>query len=373
MEEIKEYSERVFHLARLALAGRPQDVQMCIRRLARWLRTVDPAAAAKLEELLTQSPTRQAPMRSESMSAVPVDPDTRLQLARTEYPVTLDAQPIWPDETGDCLRQLVSERRREADLERAGISPTRTVLLTGAPGLGKTLAARWVAHELDRPLLTLDLSAVMSSFLGRTGNNVRHVLDYAKGMNCILLLDEFDAVAKRRDDTGEIGELKRLVAVLLQEVDDWPATGLLMAATNHPGLLDPAVWRRFEMVVQFPQPTDQQVRQAIDLFLGKEIVPDQAKDVAALCLKGLSFSDIEREINRIRRDAVLTDQSAEARLLVAVRGRTKNLSLPDRKAIAVALTQQGFTQHEVSRWTGLARETIRTATQQAQPTNTEEN
>ena len=74
----------------------------------------------------------------------------------------------------------------------------------------------------------------MSSFLGRTGGNLRLVLDYAKGQDCILLLDELDAIAKRRDDATEVGELKRLVTVLLQEIDDWPATGLLLAATNHP-------------------------------------------------------------------------------------------------------------------------------------------
>ena len=94
----------------------------------------------------------------------------------------------------------------------------------------------------------------MSSFLGRTGNNVRNVLDFAKGVSCVFLLDEFDAIAKRRDDAVEVGELKRLVTVLLQEIDQWPASGLLIAATNHYNLLDPAVWRRFELVVGFPMP-----------------------------------------------------------------------------------------------------------------------
>ena len=99
------------------------------------------------------------------------------------------------------------------------MDPTRSALFTGPPGVGKTLAAKWMARELGQPLAILDLSAVMSSFLGRTGSNVRAVLDFARDRRCILLLDEFDAVAKRRDDTSEIGELKRLVTVLLQEID----------------------------------------------------------------------------------------------------------------------------------------------------------
>jgi hypothetical protein len=126
-----------------------------------------------------------------------------------------------------------------------GISHACPVTTKVAQDLGDTLAARVLARTLGRPLLILDLAAVMSSFLGRTGGNLRHVLDYAKSIECVLLLDELDAIAKRRDDAGEIGELKRLVTVLIQEIDDWPSSGLLVAATNHPELLDPAIWRRF--------------------------------------------------------------------------------------------------------------------------------
>ncbi|TGV70329.1 AAA family ATPase, partial [Mesorhizobium sp. M00.F.Ca.ET.158.01.1.1] len=110
-----------------------------------------------------------------------------------------------------ALDTLVAERKDIENLHKAGWEPTRTVLFTGAPGVGKTLGARWLARELNRPLLILDLAAVMSSYLGRTGTNLRHVLDYAKTLDCVLLLDELDAIAKRRDDRGQIGALKRLV------------------------------------------------------------------------------------------------------------------------------------------------------------------
>ena len=170
------------------------------------------------------------------MNAIPVDIDTRLQLARPEYPVELDIEPVWTDSIRQKLEQIIFERHQEKDLYAAGLHPTRTALFTGPPGVGKTLAARWIAKKLDRPLIVLELSAVMSSFLGRTGSNIRNIFDYAKGVNCVLLLDELDAVAKRRDDAVEIGELKRLVTVLLQGIDDWPPTGILLAATNHQGV-----------------------------------------------------------------------------------------------------------------------------------------
>ena len=105
--------------------------------------------------------------------------------------------------------------------------------------------AAWCPAPDPRPLSGDEL------LLGRTGANLRQVLDYAKQTPGVLLLDELDAVAKRRDDDAEIGELKRLVTVLLQEIDDWPPGNLLLAATNHPELLDPAAWRRFEAVLEF--------------------------------------------------------------------------------------------------------------------------
>ena len=286
MDENGIKGDDIVQIARLALAGRPQDVQTYIRRLARRYQTELPAVAAQLAELLQGAPTRQSPLRREAAAPVPVDLESRLQLLRIEETPALEVEPIWEASVKRALDQILSERQHNEELFKQGLSPTRSIIFTGPPGVGKTLAARWIARELHRPLLTLDLSAVMSSFLGRTGANVRHVLDYAKSVEGVLLLDELDSIAKRRDDATDVGELKRLVTVLLQEIDDWPATGLLLAATNHAALLDPAVWRRFEMRVEFPMPAAAAVRQAIETFLGSGKAPTAWKDVLAVTLRG---------------------------------------------------------------------------------------
>lgn len=358
-------NEELVQMARLALTGRPQDVQAFLRRLARRHRGELPELAAQLTQLLQEAPTRQTPLRREAAAPIPVDLETRLQLLRIEERPSLDVEPIWDAPIRRALQQIISERQRDEELQRQGLAPTRSVIFTGPPGVGKTLAARWIARELHRPLLTLDLSAVMSSFLGRTGANVRHVLDYAKSVRAVLLLDELDSIAKRRDDSTDVGELKRLVTVLLQEIDDWPATSLLIAATNHADLLDPAVWRRFEMRVEFPMPNDAAVRQAIETFMGSNKASDTWRDVLGVTLRGLSFSDIERAVMLARRAAVTRDIPIEEALGEVVQNRIEPLPRRERGQIAMWLTEAGVSQRQVHELTGVSRDTIRKKSRQA--------
>jgi SpoVK/Ycf46/Vps4 family AAA+-type ATPase len=362
MAKNEDNLDELVQMARLALAGRPQDVQTYIRRLARRYQGELPALAAQLTELLQDAPTRQSPLRREAPAPVPVDLESRLQLLRIEDAPALDIEPIWQTGVERALSQIISERSREEELLKQGLSPTRSIIFTGPPGVGKTLAARWLARKLRRPLMILDLSAVMSSYLGRTGANVRHVLDYAKGVNGILLLDELDSIAKRRDDATDVGELKRLVTVLLQEIDDWPASGLLIAATNHADLLDPAVWRRFEMRVEFPMPNDAAVRQAIATFMGASKKLGAWTDVLAVTLRGLSFSDIEREVMLARRAAVTRDIPLEDALGETVQSRVEPLPRRERGQIAMWLTEAGISQRQVHDLTGVSRDTIRKKT-----------
>jgi len=289
---------------------------------------------------------------------LPVDNESRLQLAKYEEPPPTNISPILRSDISAKVERITSERLREAELYRVDLHPTRTALFTGPPGVGKTLATRWIAATLRRPLVTLDLSAVMSSFLGRTGNNLRQVLDYAKTTNCVLLLDEFDAIAKRRDDTTELGELKRLVTVLLQEIDDWPPSGLLIAATNHAALLDPAIWRRFEAIVEFPLPDDNLIELAARRFLGADADAVPTSALVAL-FRGSSFSDIERSIADVRRESVMARQPVSAVWTGLLLSRAKNMPRHDRHKLAEDLVSLGLSQHEVHRITGVSRDTLR--------------
>lgn len=358
--DLRDIDRDLVQLARLALAGRPQDVQTYVTRMSRKYQKENPELGEALGELLKLAPTRQTPLRGGGVATIPVDRDTRLELLRHELNPELEHEPIWADAVRDQLHQIVSEHQRCDALRRRGLAPTKTAIFTGPPGVGKTLAARWLARQLDRPLLTLDLSAVMSSFLGRTGANVRHVLDYAKDVECVLLIDELDAVAKRRDDDQEVGELKRLVTVLLQEIDDWPDGGLLVAASNHHELLDPAIWRRFESHIEFPLPESEAVALAVRLFVEPEDrLDDSWLKALSQLLVGRSYSDIERDLKSLRRQSALSELPLADHLPLLVVSHMVGRTKAEQKVIAQRLREAGLSQRAVSDLTGLSRDTLR--------------
>ena len=360
MNDTNSLPKMILDLSRLALSGKPRDVQMYVKKISRQLKAEMPELSVSLLKLLQENPTSESPFRSATMATVPVDRDSRLQLMKFEHPVDVDVEPIWAPEVQNSLDQVIKERRHAGALLDAGLNLTHSLLFSGEPGVGKTLAARWLAKQLNLPLLILDLSAVMSSYLGRTGANVRNVFDYARGLNCVLFLDEIDAIAKKRDDIAEIGELKRLVTVLLQEIDDWQNNNsILIAATNHPALLDPAVWRRFDIVLNFPMPTLDETNLAVRTFLCECTDQSSWHNILTLLLKEKSYSDIERDVMRIRRQAILNNISLEDAIKEWVSERVKSMSHGDRQRIAIELVGAGLSQRIACEWTGVSRDTIR--------------
>lgn len=353
-----DLTESLLQLARIALTGRDQDIQLVVHRTSKKIKVTHPDLSEELVKLLQEAPTRSTPLRKQANTPLPVDVDSRLHLLRIES-ADLEHDLVLSGELKIALNQAISERRNTKALMNHGLHPTKSILFTGPPGVGKTMAAKWIAKQLGKPLFILDLAAVMSSYLGRTGNNIRFVLEYAKNADCVLLLDELDAIAKRRDDTSEIGELKRLVTVLLQEIDDWPSSGILIAATNHPALLDPAVWRRFELVLKFENPSISQIKELITALLtGHTVNIDQWNQILPFLLEGQSFSEIERQIQNIRKTSVIQNEPIE-NLLTAMLNDIKKLPKEQKINIAEALIDNGISQRQTSELTGIARETLR--------------
>lgn len=367
MGEMNELQSDLAQVIRLALAEQSEDVRLYVARLIRKYRGSAPELAEQMDLYLrSKVPRTSAPMRkpaqpAQPTQALPVDDESRLSLLKVFKDAPDREQPLLAVDLEEALSQLIQERRQIARLASSGLSPTRSAIFVGPPGVGKTLTARWLAAQLGAPLYVLDLTAVMSSLLGRSGTNLRAALDFAKRTPCVLLLDEIDAIAKRRSDDTDIGELKRLVTVIMQEVDEWPATGLLLAATNHPELIDPALWRRFDLVIDFKAPDVGAVKDAVKRFLG----PDYALfgrwiDILTLAFSGESFSDIERDIQRFRRAVALGTASDADLIEEFVKSRALVLNRQARIDLAVLLAKQTrLSQHTVSDITGVSRDTIR--------------
>jgi SpoVK/Ycf46/Vps4 family AAA+-type ATPase len=357
MAHVIDIEAQFVHLARLALAGRTNDVELLSRKTLTRLSDSRPDLANEIRKVLSESATATEIARSRGAAVpLPVDIDSRLELLKREPTPRVETEPIWAPVVRFELEALLHERERADELSVAGLSPSRSVLLVGPPGLGKTLAARWLAEKLLRPLLTLDLASVMSSFLGKTGSNIRVVLDFARRQPCVLLLDEFDAIAKRRDDTAEIGELKRLVTVLMQAIDEWPADGLLVAATNHPELLDPAIWRRFERIIEFPFPTEQEIEQLLHGLVADQLSEATVRTVATL-FKGKSYAEVTREVMRAKRHAILNGKDLSV-LLTTLSAPKERGSQKTRLAWAKELRSKGYSEREISQRTGLSRQTL---------------
>lgn len=367
MDELPSFANDLVQLARLAISEKGPDVRLFTARLVRKYRKSHPAIAAKLEAELRARPERAfSPFRraatSEATSASPPESsESSLSLLRMWDPSSASPEPILATAVRDTLEQLVAERLQGAKLASRGLTPSKSAIFVGPPGVGKTLTARWIASQLGLPLLVLDLAAVISSYLGRSGANVRSAFDHAKAVPSVLLIDEIDAIAKRRSDDADVGELKRLVTVIMQELDEWPASGLLLAATNHDELIDRALWRRFDLVVQFPLPGDEELREAIQRFAGTERGAFAGLEPALVTLfRGKSLSDVERAIRRTRRALALGRSSADGILDELLRERPDEMSRRDRIELAVALSKTGgVSQHRIATVTGVSRDTIR--------------
>lgn len=364
---MNELQTDLAQVIRLALAEQAEDVRLFVARLVRKYRNTDPELAEQMDLYLrtknnkTRAPLRKVMSPQVTDQTLPVDDDSRLSLLKVFKDTADRERPLLSNDLEETLNQLIQERRQTERLAAMGLLPTRSAIFVGQPGVGKTVTARWLAAQLNVPLYVLDLTAVMSSLLGRSGGNLRAALDFAKCTPCVLLLDEIDAIAKRRSDDSDIGELKRLVTVILQEVDEWPATGLLLAATNHPELIDPALWRRFDLVIEFKSPDISAVKEAVKRFLG----PDYALfgrwiDILAFAFNGESFSDIERDIQRFRR-AVALGTTSDAELIEEfVKSRASTLDHQARIDFAVLLAKQSrLSQHSIKEITGVSRDTIR--------------
>lgn len=207
---------------------------------------------------------------------------------------TLDSLVI-VDEIRKKLDLIVQENHKSEILRSYGLRPISRALFCGPSGCGKTVGAEAIAQALYLPLVLVRFDAVVSSYLGETAANLRKVFDFARSRPMVVLFDEFDAIGKHRTDEEEHGELKRVVNSFLQMLDNYRGETLLIAATNHQGLLDSALWRRFDEIVYFGRPGTGAIEEVLCRNV-RQIGLDASINLSEISSKlvGLSHADAER-------------------------------------------------------------------------------
>lgn len=256
----------------------------------------------------------QSSVVKDALMSQPVDQESRLSIIDVSYHQNDDTKLVLSDAVKSKVDDFQDTIHMKERMDEIGLDLNMSLLLYGDPGCGKTSVAQYIANQLDLPLITARLDTLVSSLLGNTAKNIRRIFDYARKQPCVLFLDEFDAIAKARDDKHEMGELKRVVNSLLQNIDEFCQDGILIAATNHHELLDSAIWRRFQSIIEIPKPGETEISKFLDTIIG-DIPNDFMNDSKRIhnisnAFVGMTYADIKRVLQNAIKKYLLKNEDS---------------------------------------------------------------
>lgn len=249
----------------------------------------------------------------DSFSTKPVDTESRMDIVEVTSPQIDSCQVVLSKYSQEAVHAFIRSYTQRDALLKSGIDASSSLLLYGPPGCGKTTVAQLISSITALPLVTARLDGLVSSLLGSTAKNIRKIFDYASQRECILFLDEFDVIAKLRDDKNELGELKRVVNSLIQNIDAFSNGSILIAATNHHELLDPAIWRRFNTIITLENPQKEEIFRLLQNLLNDKdtnfMTNSKKLDGLSNALIGFSHSDIKTIVLNAMRSIVLSGKT----------------------------------------------------------------
>ena len=250
-------------------------------------------------ELLGRDPTPISKPRGELANLVAVS-----------YPRDTLARMVTSDSVRERLLRIIREQRHFQRLREHGLTPRRRLLLTGPPGTGKTLTASVLAGELGLPLFLVRLEVLISKFLGETAAKLRLIFDAVRDTRGVYLFDEFDAIASQRGLSNEVGEIRRVLNSFLQFIEHNDSHSLIVAATNHPELLDHAVYRRFDDVIEYDLPSPSQVADTLRGRVREFAGSDVDWEALGVVANGLSYAEITRAADEAMKDVIIGDRTS---------------------------------------------------------------
>ncbi len=298
---LKSYGKKddeQFYAVAMQLAA--HEARLGHGKLARELRSlIDDSRVARPAARRVARPVPLASPRGELAGLLCVSyPDSRLQ------------DMVLPEQLLRRLRRVLREQRQQSKLLSHGLPPRSKLLLVGPPGSGKTMTARSLAGELKLPLFTILLDGVITKFMGETAAKLRLVFDAIRETRGVYLFDEFDAIGGQRGLTNDVGEIRRVLNSFLHFLEEADSTSLIVAATNHPDLLDPALFRRFDDVVEYSLPSAELARRTFEDRL--QALQTKGVDWTSVveASLGLSYAEIAKACEDAAKEAILENTGA---------------------------------------------------------------
>ncbi|MFP1924992.1 AAA family ATPase [Lonsdalea quercina] len=259
-------------------------------------------------------------------------------LLHVSYPENRLADMVLDDTVHDQLQRILKEQRMFARIREHGLSPRRKLLLVGPPGTGKTMTASVLAGELGLPIFLVRLDALITKFMGETAAKLRQVFDAISEVRGVYFFDEFDAIGSQRGLANDVGEIRRVLNSFLQMIEQDQSNSMIIAATNHPEILDYALFRRFDDIIEYHLPTIDQAADLIRSRLGSYVPKPFPLKAVAKKAEGLSYAEIRRAVDEAIKEAIMHD---EEKIRVDILGKV----LTERQQFSKRITKKGLSDH----------------------------
>lgn len=283
--------------------------------------------AIELRDMIDAAKTRFVSGESDKLVPLAKPRGELANLLSVTYPQNRLLDMVLDEKALAQLKQVIKEQRQFARIREHGLAPRRKLLLVGPPGTGKTMTASVLAGELGVPLFLVRLDSLITKFMGETAAKLRQVFDSITNMRGVYFFDEFDAIGSHRGMANDVGEIRRVLNSFLQMIEHDQSNSLIVAATNHPEILDYALFRRFDDLIEYKLPTPEQIAGLIRSRLGSFLPKRLAVKAIAVKANGLSYAEICRAVDGAIKEAIMHDQDS-------VKEASLNRMLEERRRIS---------------------------------------
>ena len=263
--------------------------------------------AEELRALVDEAKARRGLPPQGGMKAIPISrPRGELAgLLTVTYPKARRREMVLDDALSSQLERIIREQRQAAQILAHGLSPRRKLLLMGPPGTGKTMTASVLAGELGLPLFQVRLDGLITKFMGETASKLRQVFEATNRTRGVYFFDEFDAIGSQRGLANDVGEIRRILNSFLQMIEQDESHSLIVAATNHPEILDQALFRRFDDVLHYELPDEGHIASVLKSRLGRTTAKGVSWKRLASGAVGLSYAEVARTSDETLKEALI--------------------------------------------------------------------